>query len=77
METKILDEKELKKMNEPKQEKKLIKPFSIKLPLLGGFAGLFTSLAVGNGVGWNILHFFLGWYYVVYKLAYLIFSPVN
>lgn len=60
-----------------KSTKKLIKPISVKLPLLGAFAGLFTSLAVGNGVWWNILHFFLGWYYVVYKLAYLIFSPVN
>lgn len=68
-----MEEKELKK--EPvKTEKKIVRPFNIKMPLLGAFAGLFTSLAVGNGVGWNILHFFLGWYYVVYKAAYLFFG---
>jgi hypothetical protein len=71
-----MEEKELKKET-VRTEKKIVRPFNIKMPLLGAFAGLFTSLAVGNGVGWNILHFFLGWYYVVYKLAYLIFSPVN
>lgn len=71
-----MEEKELKK--EPvKTEKKIVRPFNIKMPLLGAFAGLFTSLAVGNGVGWNILHFFLGWYYVVYKAAYLFFGQGN
>ena len=71
-----MEEKELKKET-VKTEKKLVRPFNIKMPLLGAFAGLFTSLAVGNGVGWNILHFFLGWYYVVYKAAYLFFGQAN
>lgn len=71
-----MEEKELKKET-ARTEKKIVRPFNIKMPLLGAFAGLFTSLAVGNGVGWNILHFFLGWYYVVYKAAYLFFGQGN
>ena len=71
-----MEEKELKKET-VKTEKKVVRPFNIKMPLLGAFACLFTSLAVGNGVGWNILHFFLGWYYVVYKAAYLVFGTAN
>ena len=71
-----MEEKELKKET-VRTEKKIVRPFNIKMPLLGAFAGLFTSLAVGNGVGWNILHFFLGWYYVVYKAAYLFFGTGN
>lgn len=71
-----MEEKELKKET-ARTEKKIVRPFSIKMPLLGAFAGLFTSLAVGNGIGWNILHFFLGWYYVVYKAAYLFFGQGN
>ncbi len=66
------------KQEDPKTRlKKKLPQIRIQMPLLGSFAGLFTSIAVGNGVGWNILHFFLGWYYVAYKAAYLFFGQGN
>lgn len=40
---------------------------TIKMPFFGCMTAAFLSHFVGNGIGWNILHFFCSWFYVSYK----------
>lgn len=43
--------------------------FTIKMPFLGCMTAMFLSHFSGNGIGWNILHFFCSWFYVFYRFA--------
>lgn len=40
---------------------------TFKMPFFGCMTAAFLSHFVGNGIGWNILHFFCSWFYVSYK----------
>ena len=50
---------------------------TIKMPLLGCMTAAFLSHFVGNGIGWNILHFFCSWFYISYKLIEYLTTHFN
>ena len=49
----------------------------LKFPLLGCMTAAFLSHFVGNGIGWNILHFFCSWFYVSYKTVEYLTSHLS
>jgi hypothetical protein len=48
-------------------EKKTGPVLTIRVPILGCMTAAFLSHFSGNGIFWNILHFFCSWFYVSYK----------
>lgn len=42
---------------------------TIKMPFLGCMTAMFLSHFSGNGIAWNLLHFFCSWFYVFYRFA--------
>lgn len=37
---------------------------------IGCFAGMLLSYAINSSIPWAILHFFIGWIYVIYALLF-------
>ena len=66
--------KDLEKGLKKREMKKVTPRIVFQSPFAWAFFGAFISHFSGNGIGWNILHFILGKYYVAYKLAELLFT---